>query len=470
MIEQFVIFGAAGDLTGRYLLPALLQLHRSGQLPERLQVIGSGRHEWSDEEFRAHAAEKLRRHAAEVPQPDREELVGRLVWRRVDATDPNQVRELVTDRPAVFYLALPPAVYASVADALGKADLPQGCAVVVEKPFGTDRGSARDLNQRLGQVFPERAVFRIDHFLGKQTVQNVLGLRFANRIFEPVWHHAYVSHVDIIWDEQLGLEGRAEYYDHTGALRDMIQNHLLQLLSLVAMEPPVRITERDLRDRKMDVFRATRVATPAEAEPSRRARYTAGTAGGTELPDYIAEEGVDPARDTETFAEVTVMVDNWRWAGVPFRLRTGKGLGADRTEIALHFRPVPHLPFPDSGTAHPNVLRMLIQPDRIGLSLNLNGGGDPLELAPAELDLDLAPADLPAYARLLLEVLQADPTLSIRGDEAEEAWRIVEPVLATWERGEVPMQSYPAGSSGPAGSAAPAAAAGQTNEDGAGAP
>jgi glucose-6-phosphate 1-dehydrogenase len=321
---------------------------------------------------------------------------------------------------------------------------------VVEKPFGTDSGSARDLNRRIAAVFPEEAVFRIDHFLGQQTVQNLLGLRFANRLFEPVWNHAHLSRVEIVWDETLGLEGRAGYYDHTGALRDMLQNHLLQMLALVAMEPPAGLTERDLRDRKLDVLRATRAMTAAEAgRSSVRARYTAGTVEGRRLPDYAAEEGVDPDRQTETYAEVSLAVDNWRWAGVPFVLRSGKALAADRTEITLHFRPVPHSAFGGRDPARPNRLRLAVDPDRIGVDINLNGAGDPFDLEPAELALDLAPQELPAYARLLVDILDGDPTLSIRGDEAEEAWRIVEPVLASWQAGEVPLRTYPAGSSGP---------------------
>jgi glucose-6-phosphate 1-dehydrogenase len=452
MIDRILIFGAAGDLSGRYLLPALAQLHRAGRLPEPLRIVGSGRDDTSDDEFRGQVAQRLDRHAADLSAAARTGFLRRLAWRRADATDPADVKELLggSDRPAVVYLALPPAVYGPVVDALAAADPPAGTRLVVEKPFGTDSGSARDLNRRIAAVFPEEAVFRIDHFLGQQTVQNLLGLRFANRLFEPVWNHAHLSRVEIVWDETLGLEGRAGYYDHTGALRDMLQNHLLQMLALVAMEPPAGLTERDLRDRKLDVLRATRAMTAAEAgRSSVRARYTAGTVEGRRLPDYAAEEGVDPDRQTETYAEVSLAVDNWRWAGVPFVLRSGKALAADRTEITLHFRPVPHSAFGGRDPARPNRLRLAVDPDRIGVDINLNGAGDPFDLEPAELALDLAPQELPAYARLLVDILDGDPTLSIRGDEAEEAWRIVEPVLASWQAGEVPLRTYPAGSSGP---------------------
>jgi glucose-6-phosphate 1-dehydrogenase len=453
-VDRIVILGAGGDLTGRYLLPALATLYERGQLPRPLTVIGAGRHDWSDERFRRHAGEQLDRYGAGVPAG----FGDRLRWRRADAGDPADLRGLLGGDgddgkgPAVFYLALPPAVYPAAVDALVALRPPAGSRLVVEKPFGTGLASAQDLNRRIGQTFGEQAVFRVDHFLAKQTVQNVLGLRFANRLFEAVWHRSHISHVEIVWDETLGLEGRAGYYDHTGALRDMLQNHLLQLLALVAMEPPAGLGERDLRDRKLDVLRATRAVGPDEADrPSVRARYTAGTVDGRRLPDYVDEPGVDPGRHTETFAQVDLLIDNWRWAGVPFRLRSGKALAADRTEIALHFRPVPHLPFNGGENCLPNLLRLAVDPDEISLRLNLNGAGDPMELEQAELDLQLAPQELPAYARLLLDIVEGDPTLSIRGDEAEQAWRIMEPILATWDDDQVPLESYRAGSTGPAG-------------------
>jgi glucose-6-phosphate 1-dehydrogenase len=452
MIDRIVIFGGGGDLTGRYLAPALAELHRAGQLPQPVRVIGVGRHEWSDERFREHCTARIGQDGRPLPAGQLDQFRRRLSWRHADATDPADLRGLLDEspRPPVLYLALPPAVYAPFLDALPDAGLPSGTRVVVEKPFGTGQDSARDLNRRLRRLLPEEHVFRVDHFLGKQTVQNLIGLRFANRLFEPLWSNVHIAQVEIIWEETLALEGRAGYYDHTGALRDMLQNHLLQLLALVAMEPPAGLSERDLRDRKVDVLRATGLRTPREpARASRRARYTAGTVAGRRLPDYAAEEGVDPRRQTETLAEAVFTVDNWRWAGVPFVLRTAKAMAADRTEVALRFRPVPHPAFP---TEHPrcNVLRLHIDPDRIHLDLNVNRGGDPLTLAPAELSCLLAPQELPAYARLLRDILDGDPMLSIRGDEAEEAWRIVEPILDAWRGGAVPLQTYPAGSTGPA--------------------
>lgn len=288
-------------------------------------------------------------------------------------------------------------------------------------------------------------VFRVDHFLAKQTVLNTLGLRFANRIFEPTWNSTHVEQVDIVWDETLGLEGRAGYYDQAGALRDVVQNHLLQLLSLVAMEPPTDLTERALRDRKVDVLRAIRSPSRLEVtEGSRRARYAAGRIGDRVLRDYAAEPGVDPQRRTETYAEVTLFVDNWRWSGVPFRLRSGKALKEDRREIIMRFRSVPHLPF--AGDAEPDTLRLTMDPDAITLGVNLNGAGDPFDLEREELTVDLTRRDLPAYSLLLLEILNGETTLSVRGDEAEESWRIIEPVLSAWASDAVPLNEYRAGS------------------------
>jgi glucose-6-phosphate 1-dehydrogenase len=452
VIERLFILGGSGDLTVRYLLPALAELQRADHLPNRLRVTGVGRADHDDDGFRRLARQALAQHGPALAGDVRDAVLARLSWRTADVTDPHRLAELLgaQEQPVVVYLALPPKVYGPVVDALCRTGLPENSVLVVEKPFGTDLDSARDLNRRLARLLPEEAVFRVDHVLARQTVQNILGLRFANRVFEPVWNHVHVSRVDITWDETLALEGRAGYYDRAGALRDMVQNHLLQLLALVAMEPPAGLGARDLRDRKVDVLRATRALTGADtANPPVRARYTHGTVDGRQLPDYIAESGVDPSRATETFAEATLVVDNWRWAGTPFVLRTGKALAADRTEIALHFRPVPHAVFPLATAPEANVLRLRLGPDRISLRVNLNTSGDLLALEPAELGLSLAPQDLSAYARLLIDILDREPTLSIRDDEAEESWRIVAPILNSWQRDEVPLLSYPAGSHGP---------------------
>jgi glucose-6-phosphate 1-dehydrogenase len=290
----------------------------------------------------------------------------------------------------------------------------------------------------------------MDHFLGKPTVQNLLGLRFANRVFEPLWHRTHIEQVDVVWDETVALEGRARYYDSAGALRDMIQNHLLQLLCLIAMEQPARLDERCLRDRKVEALRAVRRLSRDEVVAlTVRGRYEAGRIAGRDIPDYVDEPGVDGSRSTETYAKTTFFVDNDRWHGVPFRLRTGKALGADRREIRIGFRPVAELPFGETGDPPCNRLTLQMDPDRMVLDIALNGAGDPFVLEPARLDSDFASQELSAYARLLVDVFAGDPVLSIRGDEAEECWRIVEPVLSAWETGAVPLVGYPAGSTGP---------------------
>ena len=297
-------------------------------------------------------------------------------------------------------------------------------------------------------MIPEEDVFRVDHFLAMTTVQNLLGTRLANRMLEPIWNSGHIAAIDIVWDETLALEGRAGYYDGVGALKDMLQNHLLQLLCLVAMDPPISLDARDLRDRKVDVLRSIR---PLHGENllqrTRRARYTKGAIDGATVPAYVDEDGVDPAHETETFAEMELELDNWRWHDTVFRLRTGKALGRDRKEVAVHFRPVPHLPRGVEGEPRPNVLRFGLDPENV--ALEMTGVGARHTLAPMTLGAELEPPELPAYGRLLLDVLGRNPALSIRGDEAEESWRVVTPVLEAWERGLVALQEYPAGSGGP---------------------
>ncbi len=456
MLKTLVVLGARGDMTGRLLLPALVRLAGAGGLPATTAVVAVDRDPGDDEDYRAHARQKLDAHL-----PDRDEkatgtLLEHLSYRQADVTSADALRAALDGAaaPMAVYLALPNVLFRPTLEALADAGLPPHTMLVVEKPFGTDLEDARALNELITRSFDEHDVFRIDHFLAKQTVLDVLGLRFANRIFEPVWNGSHISRVDITWYESLGLEGRANYYDRAGALRDMIQNHLLQMLALVAMDPPRSMTERDLRDRKVEALRAVAPPRPEDmARATRRARYTAGTVGGKDLPSYADAEGVDPSRGTETYAEVTFRLSNWRWAGTPFRLRTGKAIGQERREIAVHFRSVPHEPFDDRE--RPNVLRFTLSPDAIALELNLNGEGDPFDLERVSLDAAFPSQELPPYSLLLKEVLEGDPTLSIRGDEAEELWRIVEPVLQAWERDEVPLEEYPAGSGGPKGAKEP---------------
>ena len=451
MIERLAIFGATGDLTGRYLLPGLAALRAAGHLDDGFQLVGAGREDWDSDTFRRWATAQLDRHAGDAPPADRQAVAGAARYRSVDLTDPTSVAAVVAgDGPVAAYLALPPAVFPMAVTTLHDAGLEPGSRIVLEKPFGEDLESATELNRLLAETLPEEAVFRVDHFLAMTTVQNLLGTRLANRVLEPIWNGTHIAEIEIVWDESLALEGRAGYYDGVGALKDMVQNHLLQLLCLVAMEPPVGLGERDLRDRKLDVLRSVRPFTDEDlVRRTRRGRYAAGRIGDREVPAYVDEEGVDPELRTDTFAELELQLDNWRWAGTNFRLRTGKALGNYRKEVAVHFRAVPHLPFGHRGEAAPNLLRFGLDPETLTLELTGSGGGVPSTLAPIALTSVLEPPELPAYGRLLLDVLNGDATLSIRGDEAEEAWRIVTPVLDAWAKDYVPLQEYPAGSDGP---------------------
>jgi glucose-6-phosphate 1-dehydrogenase len=450
VIRHLVILGATGDLSRRSLLPAVAQLLADRSLPADFRVTAVGRRDWDDQAYFDWFMAGSR--SADLPDAAIGALREAIRYRAADLADPRQLRDLVApdDDPAVFYLALPPAVFGPAITAMNVAGLPTGSHVVVEKPFGSDLASARELNELLHGFLPEDSVYRIDHFLHKQTVQNILGLRFANRVFEPIWSRDHIEGVEIVWDETLGLEGRAGYYDRTGALLDMIQNHLLQLLSLVAMQRPRSLSPRDLRDRKVEILRTIRRHDLAEvAAQTMRARYTAGTIAGNAIPNYVDEPGVDPSRDTETYAEAEFRIDDPRWEGIPFRLRTGKALGRPRREILIRFRDVHDVVFEEAHLASANALRLTLDPDTITFTLNINGAGDPFDLETIDLNARLAAQEIPAYGRLLLGVLDGDPTFSIRDDEAEEAWRVIEPIAAGWRDGLTPLGEYVAGSAGP---------------------
>jgi glucose-6-phosphate 1-dehydrogenase len=451
VIDRLVIFGGTGDLTGRYLLPGLAALMARGYLSEGFELVGASREDQDDEQYRNWAADWLERQASDIDADTRARLVSSLRYGRLDLADPASVANcLAGEGPVAIYLALPPAVFPAAASVLHQAGLPQHSQVVFEKPFGEDLESARALNRLVAKLVDERHVFRVDHFLAMTTVQNILGTRLANRVLEPIWTSAHIDEVEIIWEESLALEGRAGYYDGVGALKDMVQNHLLQILCLVAMEPPISLGERDLRDRKVDVLRSVRPFEDADVVArTRRARYRAGRIGDRQIPAYVEEDGVAPEHNTETFAEVVLELDSWRWAGTKFRLRTGKALGHNRMEVVVHFRPAPGLPFESSQVSAPNQLRFGLEPEGLHLDLTGTGPSGELSLVPLTLSAEMEPAELPAYGRILLDVLRGNSALSIRADEAEHAWQILTPVLEGWSRDLVPLEEYDAGSSGP---------------------
>lgn len=444
-IDTLIVLGAGGDLTSRLLLPGLASLLASSRGAE-LQLIGVDREEVTDARWRSRVAKAF----AASPSALGTRVAQASTYLRGDATDATDLMRAIdaaTGRVALYF-ALPPAVAALAVAALAGQKLPAGIVLALEKPFGTDLASARALNRLLQTVVPEEQVFRVDHFLGKSTVLNLLGLRFANRIFEPLLSAQNVAHVEIVIEEALGLEGRAGYYDKAGALIDMIQSHLLQVLALAAMEPPSSVGSEDLRGAMAQVLRATRPWLKNGTE-SRRARYTAGKVGRRTMPAYAGEPGVDPARKTETLAEMTVAVDTWRWDGVPFVLRSGKALGDPRQEIVFTFRDVPHLPTGFSAPSRQARLRVGVNPATMEIDLVTNGRDDPFDLEWDTLQAQFGASELSAYGEVLAELCAGDPTLSVRGDVAEECWRIVTPVLAAWRKNAVPLDSYPAGSTGP---------------------
>ncbi len=439
------ILGASGDLTSRLLLPSLAAL-LSKEPDRRVILRGAGAEQWDAGQWAALVR------AAFSSAPDALEQVEIGEYVAADVTDPTVVATLVESLApsTVLYFALPPAITTAMIDAMEGAALPVGTVLAMEKPFGEDEESARELNEKLTALVPERQIFRVDHFLGRSTLLNLLGVRLANRIWEPVWSAEHIDHVLIRFDESVALEGRARYYDHAGAMIDMIQSHLLQVLALLAMDPPATLGERDLRDAKAAVLRATRVFYDDPVGFSRRARYTAGRIGDRELPSYADEEGVDVAAQTETLAEVTFEIASDRWAGVPFVLRSGKALTRKWSEIVVTFKPVRHVPpgldgRPEDGGR----LTFSLGPDEMHLRLHVTGGDDPFELREEDLVTDLGEGQQRSYEEVIEELLDGNVALSVRADEAEECWRIIQPVREAWKRGDVPLEEYAAGSTGP---------------------
>jgi glucose-6-phosphate 1-dehydrogenase len=470
-----VVFGATGDLTARKLVPALYNLARQRMLPGGFSVVGFARRDWTDQQFRAGMKEAVAEHSREPLDEDLWDSFARDLHYVSGTFDDASAYVRLGERMAaqdeahgsggnrLFYLATPPDAYATIARRLGEAGLVRGgrdggwARLVVEKPYGHDLSSAGELDQEIGLVFRERQVYRIDHYLGKETVQNILVFRFGNGIFEPIWNRRYVDNVQVSVGETVGVEGRGGYYEHAGALRDMVQNHLLQVVSLVAMEPVASFRGDAVRDEKAKVFEAL-VPIADVARDTVRAQYTTGAILGQPVAGYRNEDGVDARSSTETYAALKLEIENWRWAGVPFYLRTGKRLPKRATEVAITFKTPPLQLFRQMGGDNPtpNLLVLRIQPDE-GISLRFGAKvpGTRSDVRPVNMDFRYGAsfgADPPeAYERLLLDAMIGDSTLFTRWDGVRAAWTLLTPVLERWANGERPMEFYEAGSWGPDG-------------------
>ena len=468
-----VIFGATGDLSGRKLLPALYNLARQRSLPAGFAVVGAAMTEMSDGGFRKHAAQKIRQFSRTQPIDDRvlDALLSSLHYVTVDFGRLEDFKALGTKLDEldaanhvpgnrIFYCATPPPTYQTIALQLQAAGLNKGDGfhrIVVEKPFGSDLQSARELTQTLQKVFTEDSVYRIDHYLGKETVQNILAFRFANSIFEPVWNSNLIDSVQITVAEEIGIENRGAYYDRAGALRDIIQNHGLQLVTLTAMEPPLAFEAAAVRDEKVKVRGSIRPLIGEDIEQSTvRGQYTHGWVLGEHVAGYREEKNVAPDSQTETYAALRLFVDNWRWAGVPFYIRAGKRLPKRITEIRVQFKRPPHLTFGRDAMKEvdPNAITLRIQPEE-GISLKF-GAKVPsagLRIRSVTMDFQYVTSFLveapEAYERLLLDCMIGDPTLFTRADEVEAAWTLVDPIESAWRDGRPRLQTYAAGSWGP---------------------
>jgi glucose-6-phosphate 1-dehydrogenase len=467
-----VIFGASGDLARRKLLPAIYNLSRRGRLPAHFAVIGVARTEMDDEAFRRQFRASLQEFAGLGKEQDQvaESLASRMFYISGEMDTPALYERLNAKldeadglEGVLFYLAIPPSAYAPVVEGLGAAGLsrapaPRWRRVIVEKPFGVDLTSARALNHLAHQHFDEEQIYRIDHYLGKETVQNLLVFRFGNGMFEPVWNRRYIDHVQITAAETVGVEHRAAYYEGAGALRDMVQNHLMQVLSLVAMEPPIAFTAESVRDRKMDALLAIQpLVVDGDARGVLRAQYREGWVNGVEVPAYRTEKGVDPKSTTETFVAARLSLDNWRWAGVPFYVRTAKRLPKRTTEIAIQFKRPPLEIFrrASQSPVQPDLLIVNVQPDE-GISLRFEAKlpGTRMQIAPVMMNFRYGTTfggEVPeAYETLLLDAMLGDATLFARHDFVEASWALITPVLEAWKRlDEAALPAYEAGEWGP---------------------
>jgi glucose-6-phosphate 1-dehydrogenase len=461
-----VIFGASGDLTHKKLMPALYALMLRRLLPVRFVIVGVARTEGDDDAFRSDMKDAVQKHARDEFRHDVwDELAQRMHYVATDFADAggeSKLQDLLTklDKEQelggnrVYYLAVPPPAFPTIVDTLGKHRTATGWTrLIVEKPFGHDLESARDLNRMLYEHFEESEIFRIDHYLGKETVQNMNALRFANGIFEPIWNRQFIDHVQITVAESIGIEGRAGYYERAGAIRDIFQNHLLQLLALTAMEPPIDFTAESVRNEKVKVLKALHTPGPKSVV---RGQYGRGFVEGEEVVAYREEQDVAPDSMTETYVAAKLYVDNWRWADTPFYVRMGKRLARRETTIAIQFKRAPHPPFGEvaSEGLRPNVLLVHVQPDEgVSLAIGAKVPGQGMTIRTVHMDFLYGGAfrtSLPeAYERLILDTLLGDGTLFTRADEVEEQWLLVDSLVAAWQRDRPSFPNYAAGTWGP---------------------
>ncbi len=467
---DLVLFGGSGDLSMRKLLPAMYARDVAKDLPPNARIICVGRNHSTTKEFIKIIEDNAKPHIkpATFTATLWESFCARIIYASIDATDATTYQPLIdalrqdSALTRVFYLATPPHLFSKICKNLSSHNLAtSNSRVVLEKPLGRDLATAKQINAEVGQVFSESQIYRIDHYLGKETVQNLLALRFGNILFEPLWRREWISDVQITIAEKLGVGNRMGYYDTSGALRDMLQNHLLQLLCIVAMEPPVSIAPDAVRDAKLQVLRSLKKFTPTTlAQNVVRGQYRAGHVDGVAVPSYRDEQDAPKHSRTETFVALKAEIDTWRWAGVPFYLRTGKRVAESLAEIVVRFKAIPHSIFSQSiSSFQPNCLVIRLQPDE-GLRMNLMAKppGDSMRLKPVELELDFRESfktpRMDAYERLLLDVLRGQLTLFMRGDELEAAWEWIEPVLTNWEQEENEPIPYTSGSWGPAAASA----------------
>lgn len=465
-MTTFVLFGGTGDLAKRKIIPALYSAFVNGRLDKDFKFIGAAREKLTDEEFRVRVATAIESYASNVDGATEERRAAFLAithYSKIDARIPEDFAALKDSlqtsetNATLFYLATGPDIFIPVVEQLSKHGLVEGNArVVVEKPLGRDAQSAKEINHSLRSYLNENQIYRIDHYLGKEMVQNLLALRFANSFLEPLWNRKWIQDVQISISEQVGVESRGDFYDHTGALRDMVQNHLLQLVSIVAMEPPVNANPDAIRDEKVKVLRALHKFTPDEvSKKTVRGQYRAGAVDGKPVIAYQNEPGVPPSSRTETFVAIRAEIDNWRWAGVPFYLRTGKRMASRSAEITINFKPIPYSIFGKSqGPLRSNRLVISLQPEEsVQLYMKAKEPGEGIRLSDVALNLDFAEVSnsrrVESYERLLLDAMHGDLTLFVRDDELSAAWAWIDPIMSAWQNDSEGLKSYISGSWGP---------------------